>query len=104
MDVGTAGVLRVTRLPALLPFPLYSGRVLGNGSQVLASDTMPFTLWCAARHLDGYEEALGTTVAAPGDRDTSCAIVGGIVALSAGRDQLPAGWLAAREPLGVNPK
>jgi len=31
--------------------------------------------------------------------DTTCAIVGGIVALSAGREALPAVWLGTREPL-----
>jgi ADP-ribosylglycohydrolase len=34
-----------------------------------------------------------------GDRDTTCAIVGGIVALSAGRESIPPAWLAARESL-----
>ncbi|WP_375756947.1 ADP-ribosylglycohydrolase family protein [Corallococcus exercitus] len=55
--------------------------------------------WCAARHLDSFEEALWCTVAGFGDRDTTCAIVGGIVALSAGRSSIPAPWLSAREPL-----
>lgn len=72
---------------------------LGNGSRVTAPDTVPFALWCADRHLDDYEEALWTTVAGLGDRDTTCAIVGGIVALSVGREGLPEGWLDAREPL-----
>ena len=53
----------------------------------------------AARHLDSYEEALWSTVAGMGDRDTTCAIVGGIVALSAGRESIPRAWLSAREPL-----
>ena len=70
---------------------------LGNGSLVIAADTVPFSLWCAARHMDDYEEALWTTVSALGDRDTTCAIVGGILALATGR--LPDGWLAAREAL-----
>jgi ADP-ribosylglycohydrolase len=73
--------------------------VLGSGYRVIASDTVPFALWCAARHLDDYAEALWATVAGLGDRDTTCAIVGGIVALSAGRASIPADWLAAREPL-----
>jgi hypothetical protein len=37
------------------------------------------------------------TVAGLGDRDTTCAIVGGIVALSAG--QVPLDWIEKREPL-----
>jgi hypothetical protein len=37
------------------------------------------------------------TVAGLGDRDTTCAIVGGIVALSAG--EVPQEWIARRETL-----
>ena len=72
---------------------------LGNGSRVIAPDTVPFSLWCAARHLDNYVEAIWTTVSGLGDRDTTCAIVGGIVALATGPAQIPAQWLAAREPV-----
>lgn len=72
---------------------------LGNGSQVISSDTVPFALWCAARHLDDYEAAMWTTVSGLGDRDTTCAIAGGVVALAVGIDGIPAGWRAAREDL-----
>jgi ADP-ribosylglycohydrolase len=74
---------------------------LGNGSQVVCHDTVPFCLWCAARHLDDYQAALWTTVEGLGDRDTTCAIVGAIVALSAGAESIPAQWHAAREPLPI---
>jgi ADP-ribosylglycohydrolase len=74
-------------------------RALGNGSRVTAPDTVPFALWCAARHLDDYVEALWTTVSGLGDRDTTCAIAGGVVALAAGRESIPVHWLEAREPL-----
>jgi ADP-ribosylglycohydrolase len=70
---------------------------LGAGSQVSAQDTVPFCLWSAAYHLHDFEGAMWWTVRGGGDRDTTCAIVGGIVALSAGR--VPASWLARREPL-----
>jgi ADP-ribosylglycohydrolase len=70
---------------------------LGNGSLVISSDTVPLSLWCAARHMTSYEDALWTTVSALGDRDTTCAIVGGIVVLATGR--VPETWLAAREEL-----
>jgi ADP-ribosylglycohydrolase len=73
---------------------------LGNGSQVIAQDTVPFALWCVARHLRDYEEAFWATVSGLGDRDTTCAIVGSIVALADGA-QIPPEWLAAREPLEV---
>jgi ADP-ribosylglycohydrolase len=73
---------------------------LGNGSRITAPDTVPFAVWCAARHIDDYAEALWTTVSAGGDNDTNCAIVGGIVVLANGWQSIPEGWLAAREPLG----
>jgi ADP-ribosylglycohydrolase len=56
-------------------------------------------LWCAAQRLRDYESALWLTVAALGDRDTTCAMVGGIVACHTGAAGLPAEWLAHREPL-----
>ena len=34
-----------------------------------------------------------------GDADTTGAIIGGILALAVGREQLPLNWLARREPL-----
>ncbi len=64
-----------------------------------APDTVPLCLWIASRYPRDYVEAMWQTVSAGGDIDTNCAIVGGIVALSAGREALPADWLAAREPL-----
>jgi ADP-ribosylglycohydrolase len=73
--------------------------VLGTGQRVLSWDTVPFALWCAARHLDDYEEAMWVTVSGLGDRDTTCAIAGGVVALSAGEGSIPAEWIAAREAL-----
>lgn len=76
--------------------------LLGNGSKVISQDTVPFSLWCAARHLDNYVEAMWTTVAGLGDRDTNCAIVGGIVALSAGKKSIPDDWLDSREALVFN--
>jgi ADP-ribosylglycohydrolase len=72
---------------------------LGNGSRVISQDTVPFSLWCAARHLNNFCGAMWTTVSGLGDRDTNCAIVGGIVALSAGAESIPADWVQAREPL-----
>ena len=72
---------------------------LGNGSQVICSDTVPFALWCAARHLGDFEEALWTTVSGLGDRDTTCAIAGGVVALSVGAEGIPKAFVDAREPL-----
>jgi len=94
------------RLKRALGLPLHlsprtAASTLGNGLQVIASDTVPFCLWCAARHPDNYQEAIWSTVSVYGDIDTNCAIVGGIVALSAGRDSIPSEWLRAREPFTV---
>lgn len=72
---------------------------LGNGERVISSDTVPFALWCAARHLDDYEAAMWTTVSGLGDRDTTCAIAGGVVAMAVGLDGIPTPWRAAREAL-----
>lgn len=73
--------------------------VLGTGYRVISSDTVPFSLFCASLYLDNYVEAMWHTVEGLGDRDTTCAIVGGIVALSAGEKSIPQDWLAARSPL-----
>ena len=72
---------------------------LGNGSQVSAQDTVPFVLWCAGQYLGSYEEAIRQTLRGGGDLDTTCAMVGGIVALYGGTETIPLQWLNAREPL-----
>lgn len=85
----------------LLDVPTAEGAafVLGSGGDVSAQDTVPFVLWCADRWLDDFEEAMWNTVAGLGDRDTTCAMVGGLVALAVGLDGIPRGWREAREPL-----
>lgn len=70
---------------------------LGNGSRVTAQDTVPFCLWMAGKHLNHYEEALYDTVAALGDMDTNCAIVGGIVAAHVGIRGIPPEWRRSTE-------
>ncbi|MFE2958190.1 ADP-ribosylglycohydrolase family protein [Nocardia tengchongensis] len=78
---------------------------LGNGAQVTAQDTVPFTLWAAATFLDDYPAAVTACVEAGGDADTTAAIVGGIVAARTGIGErggirgVPEQWVAAREPL-----
>jgi ADP-ribosylglycohydrolase len=74
-------------------------RTLGNGQQVSAQDTVPFTLWAAAHHLNDFERAFWTTAAAGGDVDTTCAIVGGILGARTGQERLPQQWLQSCEPL-----
>ncbi|HET7637801.1 MAG TPA: ADP-ribosylglycohydrolase family protein, partial [Ktedonobacteraceae bacterium] len=58
--------------------------LLGNGTGLSAQDTVPFVLWCAGEHLESYEQALWLTASGFGDVDTTCAMVGGIIALSRG--------------------
>jgi len=77
--------------------------ILGNGSNISAQDTVPLCLWCSSRHIDNYPEALWNTVSGLGDRDTTCAIVGGIVSLSArAQEGIPPEWLNFRETLKIS--
>ncbi|MFD6325201.1 ADP-ribosylglycohydrolase family protein [Streptomyces sp. NPDC058442] len=72
--------------------------VLGCGRRTTAHDTVPFVLWSAARSLSDYEQAFWTTVQAGGDMDTTCSIVGGVVA--AGEAGVPpSGWTERVEAL-----
>ncbi|MEU4780502.1 ADP-ribosylglycohydrolase family protein [Micromonospora sp. NPDC023633] len=76
--------------------------VLGNGSRVTAQDTVAFTCWVAAVHLDDYPAAVRACVEAGGDVDTTAAIVGAVVAAHTGVGTpggVPTDWLAAREPM-----
>lgn len=69
---------------------------LGTGDHVSSQDTVPFALFCAAHHLADFRQAMWETVSGLGDRDTTCAMVGGIVAMTS---ELPTDWLKSREPL-----
>jgi ADP-ribosylglycohydrolase len=88
----------VSRCPSSTD-PMAVATEVGCGRLISAQDTVPFAIWCAARHLDDLPEALWTTASAGGDVDTTCAIVGGIVAARAGLSLVPADWLRACEPL-----
>jgi ADP-ribosylglycohydrolase len=94
------GILLASQMPADAPIEAVA-RTLGNGSLVTAPDTVPFCLWIAAHHLKNFVKALAEVIRAGGDCDTNAAIVGGIVALSAGKDAIPVGWLEAREMIRV---
>jgi ADP-ribosylglycohydrolase len=80
-----------------------AAKVLGNGSGVTAPDTVPLCIWVAAHAAGGFEQALWHTVRALGDRDTTCAIVGGVLALSSGTEGIPHRWLQSRETLPIGP-
>ncbi|MGV9940035.1 ADP-ribosylglycohydrolase family protein [Streptomyces sp. NPDC003401] len=72
--------------------------VLGCGRRTTAHDTVPFALWSAARSLGDYEEAFWTTAQVGGDVDTTCAIVGGVIA-SGRAGAPPAAWTEQVEAL-----
>ena len=74
---------------------------LGVGWGVSAQDTVPYCLWCASKHLENFVDAMWYTVSGLGDRDTTCAIVGGIVVARVGMDGIPSSWRAAREDLQI---
>jgi ADP-ribosylglycohydrolase len=74
---------------------------LGVGYEITAQDTVPFCIWCAAKHLENFEEAIWYTVSGLGDRDTTSAIVGGIVAARVGLEGIPQAWREAREDFWV---
>jgi ADP-ribosylglycohydrolase len=67
--------------------------ILGNGSKIMVQDTVPFAIWCAAHNLFDFEEAMWKAVSILGDRDTICAIVGGIVIMSTDENRIPKDWL-----------
>ncbi len=74
-------------------------RMIGNGLQMTAQDTIPFALWCVGESLASLEDAMWLTVSRRGDMDTNCAIVGGIVSLYVGNVGIPQEWINKREPL-----
>ncbi|MFO7679397.1 MAG: ADP-ribosylglycohydrolase family protein [Chloroflexota bacterium] len=89
---------RIEFAKQIAPDDLNTARLqLGTGNEVSSQDTVPFCLWCSAHNLDDFEKALWLTAKGFGDVDTTCAIVGSIVALSA--KEIPALWLQRREPL-----
>ncbi len=73
---------------------------VGSGHEVSAQDTVPFCIWMVAAFLNDYCEALWTAARVGGDIDTTCAIIGGIVALNVGSAGIPSEWKMNRESLG----
>lgn len=72
-------------------------RILGNGTNMTAQDTVPFAIWCTAYNLANFEEALWKAVSILGDRDTICAIVGGMTIMSSKSENIPLDWINAVE-------
>ncbi|MEO1517516.1 MAG: ADP-ribosylglycohydrolase family protein [Bacteroidota bacterium] len=67
-------------------------QILGNGERMTAQDTVPFAIWCAAHYRQDFSQALWKAVAALGDRDTICAIVGGISIMGCDEKTIPRQW------------
>jgi ADP-ribosylglycohydrolase len=92
------GIAKLEHVPLAASIASAATR-LGRGHEIAAHDTVPFCLWAILRNLRDYEAGLWDTVSAGGDRDTTCAIVGSVLALAAPASTLPREWVAAREPL-----
>ena len=71
--------------------------ILGNGTNMTAQDTVPFAIWCTAYNLENFEEALWKAVSILGDRDTICAMVGGMTIMSTRTENIPNNWITAVE-------
>jgi ADP-ribosylglycohydrolase len=81
---------------------LTAAGLLGSGALVSSQDTVPFVIWSAARHFEStFEDAMWNTLAGLGDFDTTCAMVGGILASRHAGPTLPTAWIDARESLAT---
>jgi ADP-ribosylglycohydrolase len=66
--------------------------ILGNGTNMTAQDTVPFVIWCCSNNLTDFESGLWKAVSILGDRDTICAMVGGILIMSSDERKVPTNW------------
>ncbi|MEN2400836.1 ADP-ribosylglycohydrolase family protein [Flavobacterium sp. MC2016-06] len=73
--------------------------ILGNGINMTAQDTVPFAIWCTAYNLQNFEEGLWKAVSILGDRDTICAIVGGMSIMSSDDLNIPYSWTNSVESI-----
>ncbi|WP_051289123.1 ADP-ribosylglycohydrolase family protein [Chryseobacterium daeguense] len=64
-------------------------KTLGNGIKMTAQDTVPIVIWMLSRYRNNFEECLWNTVSVLGDRDTTCAMAGGISILSCEENTIP---------------
>lgn len=77
--------------------------ILGNGTKIMAQDTVPFAIWAAAYNLKNFENALWKAVSILGDRDTICAIVGGVTIMSSNKENIPKKWSDSVEDFEKSP-
>lgn len=64
-------------------------KTLGNGIKMTAQDTVPLVIWMLSRYRNNFEECLWHTVSVLGDRDTTCAMVGGVSILCCDENTIP---------------
>ena len=76
-----------------------AARLLGNGAEVTAIDTVPLVLWLVSTSTGTFEVDLWRTIECGGDIDTTCAMVGALLVARDGIGAIPAPWLEATEPL-----
>jgi ADP-ribosylglycohydrolase len=73
--------------------------ILGNGTNMTSQDTVPFAIWCAAHNLENFENGLWKAVSILGDRDTICAMVGGMIIMSSKEENIPRIWTNSVEKI-----
>ena len=73
--------------------------ILGNGTKMTSQDTVPFAIWCTAYNLDNFEEGIWKAVSVLGDRDTICAMVGGMSIMSSRTENIPNTWVTSVEQI-----
>ena len=87
--------------------PRSAAASLGNGRYISAPDTVPFCLWVVAKYPSDFGAAFWATAGVGGDIDTTCAIVGGILAARLGEQGIPSEWSERCEALpawaGIEP-
>lgn len=71
-------------------------KTLGNGTKMKAQDTVPLVIWMLSRYRHDLRECLWNTVSALGDRDTTCAMAGGVSILCCKENTVP-DWAATIE-------
>lgn len=64
-------------------------KTLGNGIGMTAQDTVPLVIWMLSRYRSNFEDCLWNTVSALGDRDTTCAMSGGVSILCCEENTIP---------------
>ena len=64
-------------------------KTLGNGTKMTAQDTVPIVIWMLSRYRNNFKECLWNTVSALGDRDTTCAMAGGVSILCCEENTIP---------------